>query len=167
MSTDNQEQEMGTKPLPEHAWIQQLVGNWTTETVMTMPDGTTVNSVGSENCIDFGGLWAIADGKNQMPGGGEMAYKVGLGYDVSFNAYRAFMVMSMSSHLWKYDGTLSDDGKTMTLDCEGPDMEVDGKTAHYRDTIEIIDADHRTLTSTAPGEDGNWVTYMVSKYTRA
>jgi hypothetical protein len=56
----------------------------------------------------------------------------------------------------------------MTLSCEGPDMTSsdDGKTANYRDVIEILDADHRTLTSYGQQQDGSWQRFMKAHYTR-
>lgn len=169
MSTQEQEQtmEMGTKPAPQHQWLQQLVGNWNVESEMYMPDGSTMKSQGTEKAYTLEGLWVIGEGKAHMPDGAPMEYRVGLGYDVSFKGYRGFMVMSVSSHLWKYEGTLSADGKTMTLDCVGPDMQVDGKTANYRDVIHIVDADHRTLTSSGQDANGEWQTYMRATYSRA
>jgi hypothetical protein len=168
MSTETTQEEMGpTKPVAEHAWLKQLVGNWKTKSEMFMPDGSKMESEGTETVEDFGGLWAYGSGQGTMPDGDTMGYKVGLGYDVSFKEYRGFMMMSVSSHLWKYTGTLSPDGRTMTLDCEGPDMMNEGKTAQYRDIIEIIDADHRTLTSTGQLPDGSWATFMKASYERA
>jgi hypothetical protein len=168
MSTEKQEMEMsGTKPVQEHQWLQQLVGTWNVESEMVMPDGTTATSKGMEVTTDFGGLWAYGEGKSEMPDGSPMNYKVALGYDLTFKEYRGFMVMNVSSHLWKYVGTLSEDGNTMTLDCEGPDMMGENLTAHYRDIITIIDKDHRTMTSTGQGPDGQWVTFMTAHYTRA
>ncbi len=157
----------GTKPVSEHAWIQQLVGNWKFKTTMMMPDGSSMETEGTEDVEDFGGLWSFGVGKSSMPDGSAMEYKTGLGYDVSFKGYRAFMIMNVSSHLWKYEGTLSEDGKKMTLDCVGPDMmSDDGGTANYRDFIEIIDENHRTLTSTGQAPDGSWMTFMTSTYER-
>lgn len=167
MSTDTQEMmEMGSRPVQQHAWLRNLIGNWRTEAEMTMPDGSKQKSTGTEKVNDFGGLWALSEGHSTMPGGNPMDYYFGIGWDLTFNEYRAFMVMSVSSHLWKYTGTLSADGKTMTLDCEGPNMMGEG-TAMYRDVIHIEDENHRTLTSSGQGPDGNWETYMVVRYTRA
>jgi hypothetical protein len=95
-----------------------------------------------------------------------MTYYIGLGYDVSFKEYRGFWLASVSSHLWKKVGTLSADGKVMTLNGEGPDMEKDGETANYRDVIEIVDRDHLTLTHYGPAENGEWQEYMKSHYSR-
>ena len=158
--------EMGTKPTKEHEWLQQLVGEWRTEAEMTMPDGQKMKSQGTETVKSIGGLWAFSEGHGTMPDGKGMSYYFSLGYDVSFKEYRACMFMSVSSHLWKYTGTLSADGKKMTLDCVGPNMEKDGETANYRDTIEIIDADHRVLTSTGQMPNGEYMEFMRAHYTR-
>ncbi len=159
--------EMGTKPTQAHEWLKNLVGEWRTESEMVMgPDGPTQTSTGSEVVKDMGGLWAFGEGKGSMPDGSTMEYKTALGYDVSFKEYRGCWFASMSSHLWKYVGELSADGKTMTLNCEGPHMEKDGETANYRDVIEIIDDNHRTLTSYGQDEKGEWHQFMKANYYR-
>jgi len=167
MSEETQEMEMGTKPVKEHEWLQQMVGNWTTEAEMTMPDGTKSNSNGTEKVTSLGGLFAFAEGKATMPNGAEMEYKAAIGYDVSFNEYRGCWFASMSSHLWKYTGTMSEDKKTLTLDCVGPNMVKDGETANYRDVHHIVDDNHRTMTSFGEDDDGNWHQFMKVEFTRA
>ena len=168
MSIQEQElAEMGTKPVPEHQWLQKLVGEWRTEADMTMgPDQPVQKASGTESVKSVGGLWAFAEAKVTMPGGLEMVHYATLGYDVSFKEYRGCWFASMSSHLWKQTGTLSADGTTMTLDCVGPDMVKDGQSANYRDIIEILDADHRTLTSLGQDENGAWQAFMTLHYTR-
>ncbi len=175
MSTQTMEQqaaqeiaEMGTKPVPEHQWLQKLVGEWRVETTMTMgPGQPEQESKGSESVKSIGGLWAFAEGKAQMPDGMPMTYYSTLGYDVSFKEYRGCWFADMSSHLWKQVGTLSADGRTMTLDCVGPHMTKDGETANYRDVIEVLDADHRTMTSYGQDEEsGEWHQFMKAHYTR-
>ncbi len=170
MSTETMESseamEMGTKPVAEHAWLNNLVGTWKTESEMTMPDGTTATSEGMETVQNLGGLWAFGEGRAPGPDGSEMVYKSGIGYDVSFKEYRGFWLASLSSHLWKYTGELSADGKRLTLNCVGPHMMKDGETANYRDIIEILDADHRTLSSFGEDDDGNWQPFMKVRYTR-
>jgi len=171
LSTQTQEvtevMEMGTKPVPEHQWLHQLVGDWRIESEMTMAPGQPgQKSEGTESVKSVGGLWAFGEGKTAMPDGTAMEYRTTLGYDVSFKEYRGCWFASMSSHLWKYVGELSADGKVMTLSCVGPDMTKDGETANYRDVIEIIDQDHRTLTSYGQDEDGAWHEFMKARYTR-
>jgi hypothetical protein len=174
MSTQTQEvteamdaAEMATKPVPEHQWLQHLVGDWRIETEMTMAPGQQKQkSQGTESVLSLGGLWAFGGGKATMPGGTAMEHYFALGYDVSFREYRGCWFASMSSHLWKYVGELSADGRVMTLSCEGPHMTRDGETANYRDVIEILDTDHRTLTSYGQDEDGAWHEFMKARYTR-
>jgi hypothetical protein len=169
-TTDKPEEamEMGTKPLKEHEWLQKLVGEWKTEAEMSMgPDQPKVKSTGTESVKSYGGLFAFGEGKGTMPNGDEMGYKFALGYDVSFKEYRAVKFMSVSSHLWNSKGTLSADGKVMTLDCVGPNMYKDGETANYRDVIEIVDDNHLTYTSFGEDESGKMEQYMKAQYTRA
>lgn len=130
------------------------------------PDQPKMTAKGSETVKNLGGLWALAEGTTNMPDGSLMSYVSTLGYDVSFKEYRGCWFADMSSHLWKQVGELSTDGKTMTLTCEGPSFVVDGATAMFRDVIEIIDADHRTLTSYGEQEDGSWQEFMKVRFTR-
>jgi hypothetical protein len=156
-----------TAAAPEHAWLKNLVGSWKTEATMMMgPEVPAVNGTGTEVCMMFGDLWVLGEGTATMSDGSSMESKNGLGFDVSFREYRTFWIATGSSHLWKGTGTLSADGKTMVIDCVGPDMFVDGKTANYRDTIQLIDENHRTLTSSSENPDGSWTEFMVTQYTR-
>ena len=168
MSADTQEPvEMGTKPVQEHAWLQKLVGEWRVQTEISMgPDQPKQTSEGTESVTSLGGLWAFGKGHGAMPDGSSMESYSALGYDVSFKEYRGCWFASVSSHLWKQVGELSADGKTMTLSCIGPNMEKDGETANYRDVIEIIDDNHRTLTSYGQDENGDWQEFMKASYTR-
>ncbi len=165
--SENQEEMGGTKPVAEHAWLQKLVGDWNTVSEMSMGPGESMTTEGTESFRSLGGLWAFGEGKSKMPNGEEMEYKVALGYDVSFKEYRGCWFASASSHLWKYTGTLSEDGKTMTLNCVGPHMQKDGETANYRDVIEVIDDNHRTMKSSGQDDEGNWNHFMTVTYTRA
>ena len=168
MSVQEQElAEMGTKPVPEHQWLQKLVGEWRIESEMSMgPDQPLQKAEGTESVKSVGGLWAFGEGAVTMPGGPDMIHYSTLGYDVSFKEYRGCWFASMSSHLWKQTGTLSADGTTMTLDCVGPDMVKDEETANYRDIIEFQDADHRTLTSFSQDDNGEWQEFVKFHYTR-
>lgn len=167
MNTETQEpMDMVTQPLKEHEWLKNLLGEWNTESEMIMPDGSKTTSKGQESVTSLGGLWAFSDGTETMANGMELKGYRGLGYDVSFKEYRGFLIMAASSHLWKYTGALSDDKKTMTLNCEGPDMEHDGQTALYRDVIELVDDNTRTTTSYGQDEKGEWQQFAKSTYTR-
>lgn len=169
MSTEPQEfPEMVTKPVEEHKWLQNLIGEWRIESEMMMePGGPTMKSQGTASAKSLGDLWAVSQNKETMPDGAAMESYFALGYDVSFKEYRGCLFMSASSHLWKYTGKLSSDGKIMTLDCEGPSMTEDGKTALYRDTIELVDENHRIHTSSGQDDKGEWQEFMTAHYFRA
>lgn len=168
MSTqeNNLEEPQPTQALPEHAWLHNFVGEWTTESAITMgPDTPPQVLKGVEKAEMFGDLWVCAEGSGEAPGDhGTHLYKMGLGYDVSFKEYRGYFIASMSSHHWKYVGELSEDGRTMTLTCEGPDMVVDGQTALYKDIHHLVDANTRTMTSEFQDSEGNWVQFQVVTY---
>jgi hypothetical protein len=167
MSTETEDMPGPTKPVEEHAWLHNLLGEWQVESEMvTEPGGPTVKGMGQETVKMLGELWAIGEGSAEMPIGGTMHYRTGLGYDVSFKEYRAFWLADVSSHLWKSVGELSEDGKVMTLHCEGPNMTKDGETANYKDVIEIVDENHRIMTSYGQDENGEWQQFMKAHYTR-
>ncbi|MBL8060866.1 MAG: DUF1579 domain-containing protein [Chthonomonas sp.] len=173
MSTDQLEPTQDdthgpTKPEKEHAWLQQLVGEWNVSTEMTMPDGSAATGTGHESVKSLNGLWAYVEGEGNMPDGGKMRYFSGIGFDVTFKKYTGFWIADVSSHMWKYDCELSADGKRLTMNCVGPNMMGgEGETANYRDVIEIIDANTRTLTASGEFANGEWVQFMKSTLTRA
>jgi hypothetical protein len=172
MSTDQQELNQDdmpgpTKPGPEHAWLQRLVGEWTMTNEMQMPDGSSARSTGRESVKSLGGLFAFAETVSQMPDGDEMLSYFTLGYDVNFKEYRGCWFANVSSHIWQYKGTLSADGNTMTLDCEGPNMMEEGKTALYREVIEFQDDNHRTMRSYFQDEKGEFRQMMMLTYVKS
>ena len=57
--SDNHDDMGGTKPVAEHAWLQQLVGDWTTESEMMMGPGETMTTAGTERVTNLGGLWSF------------------------------------------------------------------------------------------------------------
>src|SRR5947209_20229560 len=171
MSTQTKDQppadeSMGTKPQKEHEWLSKLVGEWNAEADMCMPDGSKSTSKGTESVKSLSGLFSYHHAKLAMPGGPSIEVYVALGYDVTFNEYRKVDVMSVSSHIWNYKGQLSSDGKRLTLDCEGPNMNGEG-TAQYRDVIEVQEDNHRTLTSYWQLENGQFEEMMKVRYVRA
>jgi len=168
MSDQTQEpDQMGTKPVKEHEWLQKLVGEWRVETDMLMGPGQPMAHIsGTETVKSVGGLWAFSVGRSNMPDGTPMEHYSTLGYDVSFKEYRGCWFISISSHLWKQVGTLSADGRIMTLDCVGPNMTKDGEMSNYREVTEIIDENRRTLTAYIQADNGEWEQYMTSSYTR-
>ena len=161
---------MQAAPQEGHRWLQQLVGEWTTEAQMTMAPGESGEICkGIERVRSLGGLWIVAEGQGEMPGGGEATMLLTLGYDPGKKRYVGTWVGSMMTHLWLYDGELDASGNILTLNSEGPDMSpgaAPGKLAKYQDVIAIESAGHRTLTSHCLGDDGKWQQFMTAHYRR-
>jgi uncharacterized protein DUF1579 len=158
---------MKSEPQKEHQWLQKLAGDWTCEAEMTMkPDEPPVKSKASETVRSVGGLWILAEGNGEMPGGGHATTLMTLGYDPQKQRYVGTWVGSMMTHMWVYDGALDASGNVLTLDTEGPSMAADGTTAKYQDIIEFRSDDHRILASQVLGDDGKWNRFMTAHYRR-
>ena len=155
------------QPQKEHQWLQKLVGDWTCELEATMEPGKPPEkSSGTETVRSLGGLWIVADGQGEMPGGGAATMMLTLGYDPRKKRFVGTWIGSMMTNLWVYDGTLDAGERVLTLDAEGPSMSGDGGMAKYQDRIELKSDDHRVLTSHVLGEDGEWHGFMTAHYRR-
>jgi hypothetical protein len=155
------------QPQKEHQWLQQLIGEWTSEAEATMEPGKPPETFkGSEKVRALGDFWIVGEGQGEMPGGGAATMMLTLGYDPRTKRFVGTWVGSMMSHLWVYDGALDATERVLTLNAEGPDMSAEGKMAKYQDIIEIKNPDHRTLTSQALGDDGTWHRFMTVHYRR-
>lgn len=158
---------MQAEPQAQHQWLQKLVGEWTYEHECSAePGGTPQKFTGTESVRSLGGLWTVGEGRGEMPGGGMATALMTLGYDPLRGRFTGTFVASMMTYLWVYEGTLDASGRVLTLEVEGPDFEAEGKMRLYRDVIEFIDDDHRTLTSSVRGDDGQWTEFMKAHYHR-
>jgi hypothetical protein len=158
---------MKTEPQKEHQWLQKLVGEWTFEAEATMgPGKPTARAEGTDSVRSLGGLWIMAEGQGEMPGGGAATTIMTLGYDPRKKRYVGTWIGSMMTHLWVYDGELDAAERVLTLEAEGPSMAAEGKMAKYKDVIEFKSDDHRVLTSHMQGEDGKWHGFMTANYRR-
>ncbi len=159
---------MFAKPQKEHAWLDQLVGEWTVTSDCAMgPDQPPAKAEGRETTRSLHGLWVVSEGTGEMPGGGTATSILSIGYDPDRGTYVGTFIASMMTYLWIYDGgTLDATGRVLTLNAEGPSFATPGKMAKYQDIIEIKGPDHRTLTSRMQGPDGEWAQVMQAEYRR-
>ena len=148
-------------PQKEHQWLQQFVGEWTTESEGMMgPDQPPMKCKGSLTSRSLGGFWVI----NEMTGdmmGTPMTGIQTIGYDPEKKKYVGTWVDSMMNHMWQYEGSVDDSGKILTLEADGPNFAADGKMTKFRDVYEFKSPDHILATSLMLGEDGQWVTFMT------
>jgi hypothetical protein len=158
---------MDAAPQKEHRWLERLVGDWTSETeVPTEPGKAPATLKGTERVRSLGGLWVVAEGEGEMPGGGAMTTVMALGYDPTRKRVVGTFVGSMMTHLWLYEGALDAAERVLTLETEGPSMAGDGTMARYRDTIEFEGDDRRVFTSRVRRDDGTWHAFMTAIYRR-
>lgn len=158
---------MTTGPRKEHEWLNRLVGEWTSVTEAVMEPGQPPQQFrGSETVRSLGGYWVILEGTGEGGGGGTSNTVMTLGYDPDKGHYLGTFIGSMGSHMWLYAGSREEGGGILTLNTEGPDLEVEGKTSKYRDVIEIKSDDERTLSSYMLKDDGTWQEVMIMRFQR-
>ena len=169
MSTSQAPEEtpINAEPQKEHYLLHRLVGDWIYEGTASMgPDKPPVAWTGTESVRSLGGLWILAEGEGAMPDGDSATTLMTLGYDPQKKKFVGTFVGSMMTNLWVYEGELDDTEKVLTLNSEGPDFAVPGKTAKYQDVIEFNTDDHRVMTSHTLGDDGQWHGFMRISYRR-
>ncbi|QDU94904.1 DUF1579 domain-containing protein [Lignipirellula cremea] len=157
---------MHAEPLPEHQWLNRLVGSWRSEASAQMgPNEPPIKLEGTESFRSVGGVWFIGEGTGQMPGGDPTQTIMSLGYDGRQGRYVGTFLGSMMHEIWIYVGSLDAARQKLVLDTTGPNFEQDGM-AQYQDIIEFISDDHRTLSSQILDKEGVWQPFMTAHYYR-
>jgi hypothetical protein len=158
---------MHIEPTKEHEWLRQFVGEWTYESECVMgPDQPVMKSSGTETVRSLN-FWVVGEGRGEMPDGSPATTIITLGFDPGTGRFVGTFIGSMMPMLWVYDGFLDADGRTLTLEADGPSFTNPGQTAKYRDIVEAVSPDHRILRSRVLGDDGEWVEFMTAHYRRA
>lgn len=153
-------------PQKEHEWLQQIVGEWDVESECSMmPGEPAMKWPGTETIRSIGGLWTITESNSKVMDTVAIGVMT-LGYDPERKKYVGTWIDSVNNYMWRYEGTLDESGKKLTLDTEGPSMTEPGKKKMYKESIEIKDKDHKVFTSSIEVKDGEWYTFMTSKATR-
>ena len=149
------------KAQKEHEWLQQLVGNWTSE----MDDPQSGQKIkGKEAVRSLGDLWIVQEMTGGMAGPqSEDVSLLTLGFDPEKKRFIGTFVSSSMTHLWLYDGVL--EGDKLTLTSEGPSMTGEGM-ATYRDVIDMTGG-KRTFLSYGQDDKGEWQQFMNATYKRA
>ncbi len=163
---------MKVEPQKEHAWLQRLVGDWTYEIDAIMAPGEPpIKLRGNEIVRSVGGIWIVADGQGEMPGGGIAKTMLTIGFNQRKQRFVGSWIGSMMTYLWMYEGTLDASEKVLSLECDGPVFGPDGSmsegTTRYKDVHALISENERTLTGNILGPDGNWSEMMTCTYRRS
>lgn len=160
--------EMEEKPQKQHEWLRKLIGKWTYEAEHPMgPDKQAVKLTGTEEVHAIGDLWIVAEAEGDLPDGRTGQSLMLVGFDAQENRFVGSWVGSTMTRQWIYEGELDPAERMLTLSSEGPDFVNVGRVAPYRDVIEFLSDDHRTLSGHVQGSDGEWTKFMTTHYRRS
>jgi hypothetical protein len=160
-----QEMEM-PKPTAEHEKLAQFAGEWTCDSTINMPGmDEPMTCKGVEKSKLMGGFWYVAEGEGDM-GGEKMASLMTIGYDPKAKQYVGTFICDAGDYLWKYTGKFDETGKKLILSTTGPAMMNPEEMVEYQEVLELVDADHKTFTSSVKGDDGKWEEIVSMKYER-
>lgn len=141
-------------------WLDHFVGNW--EAVSRGQSGENqppVESTGTIVGTRIGDHWLMNRMEVRV-----MDMKITgvqmIGYSSEKKKFVGTWVDSMTSFMWQYEGTLSNDGKTLTLEAKGPSAVPDQLTL-YQDVYHFKATDLIEITSRVQDANGKWVTYMT------
>jgi hypothetical protein len=155
-----------TESQKEHKWLDKFIGEWISETEYSMEPNQLPSKIkGTEVVRSLGGLWIIAEGVGEMPDASAGKTMMTLGFDPQSDRFVGTFIGTMMTHLWIYNGSLDATEKVLTLDTEGPNFTQSTMTK-YKDIIEFVNDDHRTMISQILGDDGNWLQFMTAHYRR-
>ena len=147
--------------LEQHEWLQQLVGEWSVSSEAILePGGDPMTWESEESARSIGGLWVVTEGAAEYDGE-PFVWIMTLGYDPNKGAFVGTWIDTMQTTMWSYVGQLDEAKRVLTLEAEGPAFDDPGKTARYRDRIELVGSDEKRTTSSVLGEDGAWTTFMT------
>ena len=156
-----QEAMQPTNKLEQHEWLQQLVGEWSVSSEAIMEPGSDSTTWESKESIrSIGGLWIVAEGTADNDGQPFISLMT-LGYDPNKEAFVGTWIDTIQTTMWSYVGHLDESKRVLTLEAEGPSFGDPGKTAKYRDQIELVGPEQKRTTSSVLAEDGNWTTFMT------
>ena len=161
LSASAQPCDPGQMPAPakEHEWLQKFVGEWEAEVEVFMEPGKPpMKMKGFNRDRMLGGLWLISEGGNDsMP----YQFLLTLGYDPQKKKYVGSWTDTMTSYLWRYEGTVNAEGNILTLETEGPAPMAPEKHSKFREVTEFKTRDHRVFTSSILSDDGTWNTVLT------
>lgn len=157
---------MNNQAQAEHRWLHQLLGEWEGEGEMPGAPGEPPMTWRSlQRVSKIGELWIQCEARTEMQDGSSDLMQITLGYDPAQSRYVGVCAVGAMSHLWIYRGQVEADGRTLTLDTEGPDF-GSGQTRRFQDIVELIGDDRHQLRSRMLDDDGQWRPVMSVMYTR-
>ncbi len=149
------------------AFLEAMTGDWSivAEGVLG-PGQDPVRTESREEARLLGSQWLVAEASAVTAGGRPYTSMWILGWDPHEEHFVGTWIASIQTHKWRFTGTLDESGKVLTLETEGPIMGNPANTTRYREIIELVDHDHRTIRSLILGPDGEWFPFARAEYRR-
>ena len=147
-------------PEKEHAFLKKFAGTWESASDCTMAPGQTpMKTTATSTNRMIGEFWLVNEIKSTGGGAKVTAFQT-IGYDPAKKKYFGTWVDSMFGHMWHYEGTVSEDKTTLTLEADGPNFMTGKGTTKFRDVYRFETADHIVASAFVMGEDGKWVEFV-------
>jgi hypothetical protein len=154
------------KPTKEHAWLEQFAGKWDSDSEIYMEPGQPpITAKGEETARMISGFWLMAENTSEVFDT-QVTGILTLGYDVEGKSYVGTWIDSMTGYMWKYTGSVDDEGKSITLRTKGPCPKKPGTHANFKEVLELKDKDHKVFTSFMQEDDGSWTKMVTINYRR-
>lgn len=147
------------RPGQEHQLLEKFVGEWESEGEIMTPRQPPSKIKGVESSHMVGGFWFVAQIKSTLP---DFPYEqiLIIGYDAAKKNYIETVVDSMTSHLWRFEGSFDARGNILTYETEGP-VPNPQTPSKFREVMESKSPDHKVFTSSILKPDGSWETMMT------
>jgi hypothetical protein len=153
-------------PQKEHQWLEQFAGKWTSQSKsIAFGEQPAMECSGEAQARLVGKFWIVLNLKGQTAGQTFTAVQT-IGYSPSKEKYIGTWIDSMTDHLWRYEGSVDESGKKLSLTAMGPNFMTGEGQVKYRDSYEFASSDRIVTTSEIQGEDGKWITFMTGEMTR-
>ena len=146
------------KPGPEHEKFKDLVGDWEA----TVKMGNTESKANVSYKLDFGGFYLIEQFDGDF-GGMKFKGRGQTGYCPIKKQYVMTWIDSMSPSPMLMAGNFDKEGKTLTTEGEGPNME--GKMAKFKSVSTMTDKDtvNFTMYEVKEGKDTEMMSIVYKR----
>lgn len=156
------------EPQKEHEFLSRIVGDWVMISNSSYEgyDPDNAEQRFTETVRSVGGLWIVCEGSGKMPDGSHMTAVITVGFDPAQDGFVGTWIGSMMTNLWIYRGWLEEDGKTLTLEAEGPAFDGSSRIDTYRDILVLHDDNHRSFIVSVRQPDGSFKTFTTAEFRR-
>ena len=141
--------------------LKKFAGEWSAESECSMgPDAPPIHTTARTSARMIGEFWVVAEIKST--GGGQSVTAIQtIGYDPAKKKYVGTWIDSMFNYMWRYEGTVDETGKILTLEATGPNFMTGEGTAEFRDVYEFKSDDIILARSYArSSSDDEWVQFV-------